>query len=300
MNQVDTIALEFEVSGGGDDKNAPPYFLSIDTYVNGEILFSDKKLHLNLPYLENALHKTQKFPIFVCGCGDEGCAGISQTSQIIVKDKYIIWEIYEPKKRTFYFESKQVFDAIEQLKISMLGLCGIESWKKVAYTGATYAHEFFNKRFLARQRTHQKSRKVLKSVAHNYAHFFFSNMNHASYGYVGDYICERVLAKGERVFFYNILAHKMKPSFLHQDKKLVQSLQHCSEDMLYYLLEGVGFKDSKSMIKKATMLVKFMPGTSYQKDRIPSDDIVPFEAQVTLIDENNKVYKGKCNRFCLI
>ena len=102
------------------------------------------------------------------------------------------------------------------------------------------------------------------------------------------------------MFFDNIWAHKMKPSFLHQDKKLVQSLQHCSEDMLYYLLEGVGFKDSKSMIKKETMLVKFMPGTSYQKDGIPSDDIVPFEAQVTLIDENNKVYKGKCNRFCLI
>ena len=66
------------------------------------------------------------------------------------------------------------------------------------------------------------------------------------------------------------------------------------------MLEGVKFKDSKSMIKKARILVKFMPGKKKKKDRIPSDDMVPFGAQVTLIDENNKVYKGKCNRFCLI
>lgn len=304
---MDTIAFTFQLEKNEtkDLKNVfePEYYLELQTYINGEILDlrrgNNQKLFLNLPYLEKALEKTQHFPIFVCGCGDEGCAGIFKTPLVVVSKRTITWEIYEPFRKTFVFKKNQLCEAILNLKKDMLKFKHICVWKEVAYTGTTYADEFFDNL--------NPSRKVIKAIAHNFAQYFVSNMNYGrnGLGYVGDYVCKNLAQRGQNYFFMDILNHRVKPHFFEEDEAFMQELKYCGKSILESLFEGYHFSNFNKIVQNAEMEVVF---DMQNKEKIfpqRDDDLKPsyrvrLEAVVSIVDENQRIYKNCCRKFALL
>lgn len=295
---MDTIAFSFQLekNEAKDPKNVfePEYFLELQTYINGEILDlrgrNNQKLFLNLPYLEESFKKTQAFPLFVCGCGDEGCAGIFKTPLVVVTKRTIAWEIYEPICKTFVFKKSQLCEAILNLKKAMLKFKYICVWREVAYTGTTYASEFFY--------NFNPNRKVIKAIAHNFAHFFVSGMNYSSngLGYVGSYVCEKLAERGENHFFLDILNHKVKPKFFEEDEKFMDDLKRCGKSLLEYLFEGYNFPNFQKIVQNATMEMAF----DIQNNHLKRYERVNLEAVVKITDENHKVYENRCKNFVIL
>lgn len=120
--------------------------LILQSYINNQYFhFENNEYYLNISRLEYSLQESCKCPIFVCGCGDEGCAGIVNTPKIIVLDSVIVWEIYEPKEFNFTFDRIQILTAIKDLKDSMLQYCSLEEWQKTMYLGIEDADYFLRK-----------------------------------------------------------------------------------------------------------------------------------------------------------
>ena len=296
---MDTIAFTFQLEKNEtkDPKNVfePEYDLDVQTYINGEILElkpSDnrKRLFINLPYLERALEKTQEFPLFVCGCGDEGCAGIFNTPLVKVSKRTITWEIYEPVRKTFVFKKHQLCEAILNLKKEMLKFRHICVWKKVAYTGVTYANEFFYNL--------NPNRKVIKAIAHNFAQYFLSCMNYSNngLGYLGDYVCQKLAQSRESHFFMDILNHKIKPEFFEKDEKFMDDLKYCGKSLLEYLFESYNFPNFDKIVQSATMEIffdmKYKETLVFFEKRTDSTIFVNCCAKVKITDENHKIYEN--------
>lgn len=124
---MDRILFEYCVK-----KDEGNRYLSIDTYINNERIFP--KLNINIFCLDNSLKESGEYPLFVCGCGDEGCGGVFRTPYVEVEEERITWFIYEPEQREFTFDKEQLTSDIRHLKRSLLNYRPSQNWYNVHYT----------------------------------------------------------------------------------------------------------------------------------------------------------------------
>ena len=89
-----------------------------DIKINGVDVFSD--LCLNIEAFLDSTKASGTYPLFVCGCGDEGCGGVFESPKVTVKEETIVWKIYQPEPYYFRFDKQRL---LEQAKF-------LEGWIK--------------------------------------------------------------------------------------------------------------------------------------------------------------------------
>jgi hypothetical protein len=73
--------------------------------INSIDIYDD--LFLNIEAFIASTQASGTYPLFVCGCSDEGCGGIFKSPKVSVKDETIVWEIFQPQPLYLRFD-KQV------------------------------------------------------------------------------------------------------------------------------------------------------------------------------------------------
>lgn len=83
-----------------------------DVKINGVSIYDD--LFLNIEAFVESTQASGAYPLFVCGCSDEGCGGVFKSPKVTIKEETILWDVYQPQRYTFRFD-KQVLS--EQAKL---------------------------------------------------------------------------------------------------------------------------------------------------------------------------------------
>jgi hypothetical protein len=61
------------------------------------------------------------FYFFICGCGEAGCAGISEPTEVAFDQEKVYWHIIQPEpERWFTFRRTQYVDSIREALVSIL------------------------------------------------------------------------------------------------------------------------------------------------------------------------------------
>lgn len=124
---MDKIRLEFEVKITSEytQWQLEPICIINDKEFMGDFCFDIWDITKTFENCEYAL--------FLCGCGDEGCAGIFETPKITANDKTISWHIFEPKECKFTFDKTQYISEVKRLQENMLKLYSLKQWEKIPY-----------------------------------------------------------------------------------------------------------------------------------------------------------------------
>ena len=131
----DSIVFDYKVING----NGKP-FLKVNTYINN-VEFLPKHV-INIFCLEDSTQISGEYPLFTCSCGDEGCAGIFRSPDVLVDDNTITWTIYEPIAYTFRFDKKTLIKTVAHLKKSLLNERSFKEWKRIEYTPCSCVADF--------------------------------------------------------------------------------------------------------------------------------------------------------------
>lgn len=83
-----------------------------DIKINGVHIFGD--LFLDVETFLSSTRASGTYPLFVCGCGDEGCGGVFNSPKVTIKEETILWDVYQPQRYTFRFDKQAL---LEQAKL---------------------------------------------------------------------------------------------------------------------------------------------------------------------------------------
>lgn len=132
---MDSIVFDYKMEQIGDER-----YLNIDTYINNKQLFPN--LRINIFCLEESTQTSGEYSLLTCVCGDEGCAGIFRSPDVLVDNNTITWTIYEPIAYTFRFDKKTLIKTIAHLKKSLLNERSFKEWKRIEYTPCSCVADF--------------------------------------------------------------------------------------------------------------------------------------------------------------